>query len=128
MSHQTIDCLKHSCHLQTAVLQCKVVQPTKIKKGAVKAASIRMHGRVVHKAQAHVAVGRYQVQQAAGDSTSKTDHVISSIMLSHRKPATPSLLLWQTRICLRFNSRLQEARVFKVVVAIHHLFLITEGM
>ncbi len=45
-----------------------------------------MHGGVIHKAQAHIAEGRYQVQQARIHSASHTDHVVSSIILSDCKP------------------------------------------
>ena len=51
-----------------------------------------MHGGVVHKAQAHIAEGRYQVQQARVHSASHTYHVVSSIILSDRKPVGPTWL------------------------------------
>jgi len=51
-----------------------------------------MHGGVIHKAQAHIAEGRYQVQQARVHSASHTYHVVSSIILSHCKPVDPTWL------------------------------------
>ena len=65
---------------------------TKFHESFLEAAGVWMHGGVIHKAQAHIAEGRYQVQQARVHSASHTYHVVSSIILSHCKPVDPTWL------------------------------------
>lgn len=65
---------------------------TKLDESFLEAAGVRMHGGVIHKAQADIAEGRYQVQHARVHSASHTYHVVSSIILSHCKPVDPTWL------------------------------------
>jgi hypothetical protein len=78
---------------------------TKLQESFLEAAGVGMHGGVVHKAQAHIAEGRDQIQQAVVHPASHTYHVVGSIILSDRKPADPTWLSTCMHDCNQASSR-----------------------